>query len=176
MESKTLKKDMALRMELGMEIEDRIKGRYKSQVDQLTQSNQELEQKISDLVASQAKLKADTILATEHQSITLEHTNKISALVSELSSLKKKHETLRDQSSKLKSEHAEFKRLDPLGMKKKLDENKKKLKLKTQTVSDMTKDKMKLNDQMLKQKQEIESLKKLSEASEPAEAESSTAS
>ena len=64
----------------------------------------------------------------------------------------------------MKSEHAEFKRLDPVGLKKKLDENKKKLKVKTQSVSDMTKDKLKLNDVILQQKQEIESLKKSSEA------------
>jgi hypothetical protein len=46
MESKILKKDMALRMELGLEIEERIKKRIESQLDQLKQSNQELEKKV----------------------------------------------------------------------------------------------------------------------------------
>ena len=169
MDSKILKKDMALRMELGLEIEERIKKRFKSQIEQLTQSNQKLDQKVTDLLASQAKLSAETILESEHQTITQGLTNKISGLESELTGLKKKHDLLRDQSSKLKSEHAEFKRLDPVGLKKKLDENKKKLKVKTQTVSDMTKDKVKLNDVVLTQKREIESLKKLSEESKPTE-------
>jgi len=165
MESKTLKKDMALRIELGMEIEARIKKRFTSEIEELTQSNQALDQKVTDLLASQTKLSAETILESEHQSITLDLTNKISGLESELTGLKKKYDSLKDQSSKLKSEHAEFKRLDPVGMKKKLDENKKKLKVKTQTVSDMTKDKVRLNDVVLKQKQEIENLKKSSEES-----------
>jgi len=165
MESKTLMKDMALRMELGLEIEERIKSRYKSEIDQLTLSNQQLDQKVTELSASQAKLSAETILESKHQSITLGLTNKISGLESELVGLKKKYDLLRDQSSKIKTEHAEFKKLDPAGLKKKLDDNKKKLKVKTQTVSDMTKDKVKLNDLVLKQKREIEGLKKLSEES-----------
>jgi len=165
MESKTLMKDMALRMELGLEIEARIKTRFQSKIDQLTQSNQELDQKVSALLANQTKLSAETILETEHQSITQDLTNKISGLESELTGLKKKYDSLKDQSSKLKSEHAEFKRIDPVGLKKKLDESKKKLKIKTQTVSDMTKDKVKLNDVVLKLKLEIESLKKSSEES-----------
>jgi len=164
MESKTLTKDLALRMELGLEIEERIKKRYKAEIEQLTQSNQQLDQKLTDLSASQTKLSAETILAAEHQSITLSLTKKISVLESELAGLNKKYDALRDQSSKLKSEHAEFKRLDPIGLKKKLDDNKKKLKIKTQTVSDMTKDKVKLNDVVAKLKREIESLKKSSEA------------
>lgn len=164
MESKTLTKDMALRMELGLEIEERIKKRFKLEIEQLTQSNQQLDQKVTDLLASQIKLSAETILETEHQSITKDLTKKVTLLKSELTDVKGKYDLLRDQSSKLKSEHAEFKRLDPVGLKKKLDENKKKLKLKTQTVSDMTKDKLKLNDVVLQQKQEIESLKKTSEA------------
>jgi len=158
-------KDMALRMELGLEIEARIKTRFQSKIDQLTQSNQELDQKVSALLANQTKLSAETILETEHQSITQDLTNKISGLESELTGLKKKYDSLKDQSSKLKSEHAEFKRIDPVGLKKKLDESKKKLKIKTQTVSDMTKDKVKLNDVVLKLKLEIESLKKSSEES-----------
>ena len=163
MESKTLTKDMALRMELGLEIEERIKKRFTSEIEQLTQSNQELDQKVTDLLASQTKLSAETILASEHESITQSLTKKISVLESELTGLNKKYDSLRDQSSKLKSEHAEFKRLDPVGLKKKLDENKKKLKVKTQSVSDMTKDKVKLNDVVVKLKREIESLKKSSE-------------
>jgi len=166
MESKTLKKDMALRMELGIEIEERIKKRFKSEIDKLTQSNQQLDQRVTELLASQAKLSSETIFESDHQSITLDLTNKISGLESELTGLKKKYDSLRDQSSKLKSEHAEFKKLDPHGLKKKLDDSKKKLKVKTQAVSDMTKDKVKLNDTVLKQKQEIESLKKLSEESQ----------
>jgi len=165
MESKILKKDMALRMELGIEIEERVKKRFASEIEQLTQTNQKLDQRVTELLASQAKLSAETIFESEHQSITLGLTNKISGLESELAGLKKKYDSLRDQSSKLKSEHAEFKRLDPVGLKKKLDENKKKLKVKTQTVSDMTKDKVKLNEVMLKQKLELESLKKSSEDS-----------
>jgi len=164
MESKTLTKDMALRMELGLEIEERINERYKSEIETLTQANQQLDQKVIDLLANETKLSSETILDSEHQSITLDLTKKISVLESELTSLKKKYESLRDQSSKLKSEHAEFKRLDPVGLKKKLDDNKKKLKIKTQTVADMTKDKVKLNDVVLKQKLEIENLKKSSEA------------
>ena len=166
MESKTLKKDMALRMELGLEIEERIKKRFQSQLDELTQSNQELDQKVADLLESQAKLKSETILESEHQSITQTLTNKVSGLEGELNNLKKKHDTLRDQSSKMKSEHAEFKRLDPVGLKKKLDDNKKKLKVKTQAVSDMTKDKVKLNETIVKLKQEIDGLKKIADASE----------
>jgi len=165
MESKILKKDMALRMELGIEIEERVKKRFTSQIEQLTQSNQKLDQRVTELLASQAKLSSETIFESEHQSITLGLTNKISGLESELAGLKKKYDSLRDQSSKLKSEHAEFKRLDPVGLKKKLDESKKKLKVKTQTVADMTKDKVKLNEVMLKQKLELESLKKSSEDS-----------
>ena len=165
MESKILKKDMALRMELGMEIEGRIKERFSSEIEQLTQSNQQLDKRVNELLASQEKLSGETIFKTEHESIALGLTNKVSGLESELTALKKKYDSLRDQSSKLKSEHAEFKRLDPAGLKKKLDENKKKLKAKTQTVADMTKDKVKLNDLMLKQKQEIESLKKDAEES-----------
>jgi len=165
MESKILKKDMALRMELGIEIEDRIRKRFQSQVDQLTETNQQLDQKVAELIAGQAKLSAETILETEHQSVTLDLTNQISGLETELAALKKKHDSLRDQSAKIKSEHAEFKRLDPAGLKKKLDESKKKLKVKTQTVSDMTKEKIRLNEQLAIQKREIESLKKSSEES-----------
>ncbi|MFT7371515.1 MAG: hypothetical protein ACI9T9_000191 [Oleiphilaceae bacterium] len=164
MDSKTLTKDMALRMELGIEIEERISNRYKLEIEQLTHSNQKLAQRVEELIASQAKLFEETILKSEHQSISLDLTNKVSGLENELSALNKKHDSLRDQSSKVKSEHAEFKRLDPAGMKKKLDDNKKKLKVKTQTVSDMTKDKVKLNDMVLSLKREIESLKKSSEA------------
>jgi len=163
MESKTLKKDMALRIELGMEIEERIKARFKSEIDQLAQSNQQLDKKVAELLESQAKLSAETILESEHQRITLGLTNKMSGLESELTELKKKYDSLRDKSSKIKSEHAEFKRLDPAGLKKKLDDSKKKLKVKTQTVSDMTKDKVQLNGVMLKQKRELESFKALSE-------------
>jgi len=164
MESKILKKDMALRMELGMEIEGRIKERFSSEIEQLTQSNQQLDKRVNELLASQEKLSGETIFKSEHESIALDLTNKISGLESELTGLKKKYDSLRAQTSILKSEHAEFKSLDPVGLKKKLDDNKKKLKAKTQTVAEMTKDKVKLNDVVLKQKREIESLKKESEA------------
>ena len=89
-------------------------------------------------------------------------------LDNELIGLKKKYESLREQSSTIKSEHAEFKRLDPIGLKKKLDENKKKLKVKTQTVADMTKDKVKLNDTVASLKRELESLKQATEEKEEA--------
>ena len=163
MESKTLTKDMTLRMELGIEIEERISQRFNLEFERLKASNQELDQKVTDLLASQAKLTAETILETEHQSITLALTSKASVLESELNGLNTKYDSLREQSSKIKTEHAEFKRLDPVGLKKKLDENKKKLKLKTQTVADMTKDKVKLNDVVIKLKLEIENLKAASE-------------
>ena len=168
MESKTLTKDMALRMELGLEIEERIKQRFAEKTEQLTQSNQQLEQQVADLLASQAKLAAETILESEHLSITKELTRKVSSLDNELIGLKKKYESLREQSSTIKSEHAEFKRLDPIGLKKKLDENKKKLKVKTQTVADMTKDKVKLNDTVASLKRELESLKQATEEKEEA--------
>ena len=94
MESKILTKDMALRMELGLEIEERMKKRYKSDIEQLKQSNQELDQKVTDLLARQAKLTAETILESEHLSIKLNLTNKISGLESELTGLTKKHDLL----------------------------------------------------------------------------------
>jgi hypothetical protein len=159
MESKTLTKDMTLRMELGIEIEERIRARYNLEIQKLKESNQQLDQQVTELTANQTKLTAETILESEHQSITQGLTAKVSAVEKELAELKGKYDSLREQSSKIKTEHAEFKRLDPAGMKKKLDENKKKLKLKTQTVADMTKDKVKLNDTVIKQKLEIESLK-----------------
>lgn len=164
MDSKTLTKDMTLRMELGIEIEERISARYNEKIEKLTATNQQLDQRVGELLASQEQLSTETILKSEHQSITMALTSKLSGLENEIAELKKKHDALRDQSSKVKAEHAEFKRLDPAGMKKKLDESKKKLKVKTQAVADMTKDKVKLNDTIAGLKREVETLKKSEEA------------
>ena len=161
----TLKKDMAIRLELTLEIQERVEKRFESERDQLVQTNQQLEQELKTLTASHTKLTAETILESEHQLITRDLTNKMTGMDSEFKGFKKKYDALRDQSSKIKSEHAEFKRMDPIGLKKKLDESKNKLKTKTKTVADMTRDKVKLNKVVLELKRERDSLKTLAEAS-----------
>jgi hypothetical protein len=161
----TLKKDMALRLELTLEIQERVEKRLESEKDQLVQTNQQLDLELKKLTAIHTKLAAENILESEHQLITRDLTNKMSGMDSELKGFKKKYDALRDQSSKVKSEHAEFKRMDPAGLKKKLDESKNKLKAKTQTVTDMTRDKAILNKVVLKLKRELDSFITLSEAS-----------
>ena len=165
MDQKTLRKDTALRLELALEIEERISKPFKKEIEGLTQSKQKLEQKLEILTESHAKLAAETILESEHLAITQDLSKKASALEFQLKEVNKKHRTLQDEASKIKSEHAALKHMDPVSLKKKLDDNKKKLKTKTQAVLDMTKDKVQLNKVVIKQQREIDSFKTLSEAS-----------
>ena len=96
----TIKKDMALRLELTLEIQERVEKRLESERDQLVQTNQQLDLELKELTASHAKLAAETILESEHQLITRDLTNKMSGMDNEFKGFKKKHDALRDQSSR----------------------------------------------------------------------------
>ena len=124
---------MAERLELHIELEQKMDAIYQDRIQRLETQNQSLQEKLvhrNETGETQQPEKAAEKLETELRVSQ----GKLEELSGELQSIRHHHRTLRDQHGKIKAERDALKKLNPMDLKKKLDTKKKELRDKTSSL------------------------------------------
>ena len=125
--------ELALRIELADEIKARLKKPHDELVLQLNANIKQHETDSVKLLNKISELEGSYENTTKLKVQSLKQERKIGELNSELTSLRHKFKVNREANDKIKKEHAQFKALNPIQTKKKLEDLKRKLKDKTKT-------------------------------------------
>lgn len=118
-------------------------------------------QQASDVIS---RLNDTTIPSSEHESLMANLAKKNDELSLQVKQFKKSFYEGKNDSKQLKSELDELRSLDPKGLKKKLEETKKKLKEKTTANAQLTSDRSKYKETATKQARDLKAFREMTQA------------